>query len=73
VAEVAAPASATPAPPEPPTPTPALAARAPASPRASCGTRSGYALYRCMQTQCAKRDAARHPQCLRFRQTQRLD
>lgn len=46
--------------------------RADDSPRSRCGTRSGYALYQCMQTQCAKRGWAQHTQCRRLREQQSL-
>lgn len=48
------------------------AARSLDSPRALCGKRTGYALYQCMQTQCAKRTLAKHPQCQRLKQSQSL-
>jgi len=47
--------------------------RSPDSPRAMCGKASGYALYQCMQKQCAKRDWAQHGQCKRLRQQQSLN
>lgn len=52
----------------------ASAAPAPAqrNPRQLCGARSGYALYQCMQTQCAKRSWAQHAQCQRLRRDQSL-
>ncbi|MDC6171297.1 hypothetical protein PO768_28175, partial [Paucibacter sp. XJ19-41] len=34
------------------------------TPRSSCGKRSDFALYRCMQTQCAKPRWKAHAQCL---------
>ncbi len=46
--------------------------RAPPSPRERCGSRSGYALYQCMQAQCARRSSAQHAQCVRLRQQQSL-
>jgi type IV secretory pathway VirB10-like protein len=49
------------------------ASRSPDSPRALCGKAGGYALYQCMQTQCAKRDWAQHGQCKRLRQQQSLN
>ena len=58
--------------PEPSVPAAPAAARASDSPRAHCGTRSGYALYQCMQTQCAKRGWARHAQCQRLQHNQSL-
>lgn len=37
------------------------------NPRAICGDRTNFALYRCMDMQCAKPRFARHPQCVLFR------
>ena len=61
-------------PPEPAAPPAPAAVRASdsPSPRARCGTRSGYALYQCLQAQCAKRGGAQHAQCRRLRQQQSL-
>jgi serine/threonine protein kinase len=42
-------------------------------PRTQCRGQSGYALYQCMQTQCAKRSYTKHPQCVRLRRTQSLN
>lgn len=42
------------------------------SPRALCGQLGGYALYQCMQAQCAKRSLAKHSQCVRLKQHQSL-
>lgn len=39
------------------------------SPRQACGTRTEFALYRCMQQQCARPSLRSHPQCVRFRAT----
>jgi hypothetical protein len=47
-------------------------ARPPDSPRAQCGARRGYALYQCMQSQCAKRGWTQHLQCRRLREQQVL-
>jgi len=47
--------------------------RSPDSPRALCGKACGYALYQCMQAQCAKRNWAQHGQCKRLRQQQSLN
>lgn len=81
---VAAPAglatvAAAPAGADPPEPGAAVAAAAepapaavPDNPRRLCGTRSGYALYQCMQAQCAKRSWAQHAQCQRLRRDQSL-
>ncbi len=41
-------------------------------PRAQCRGQSGYALFQCMQTQCAKRAYTKHPQCVRLRRDQTL-
>jgi hypothetical protein len=49
------------------------ASRSPDSPRALCGKAGGYALYQCMQAQCAKRDWGQHGQCKRLRQQQSLN
>jgi hypothetical protein len=49
------------------------ASRSPDSPRALCGKASGYALYQCMQAQCAQRAWAQHGQCKRLRQQQSLN
>jgi hypothetical protein len=51
---------------------PASAAGASPSPRALCGKNSGYALYQCMQTQCAKRTFLKHSQCQNLRKNQTL-
>ncbi|WP_284617763.1 hypothetical protein [Aquabacterium humicola] len=79
----AAPAVATTPPPATP-PAPAPVARAGAAvepppparkatgPRQSCGGRSDFALYRCMQQQCAKARWQAHPQCVRLRATDRV-
>ena len=45
----------------------------PASPRDACAGRTQFALYRCMQTQCAQRAWAQHPQCERLRATDSVD
>ena len=49
------------------------AARPQPAPRAACTGKSGYALYQCMQTQCAKRNFTKHPQCVQLRKNQRLN
>lgn len=62
-------------------PTPVLAAppkkaaatASPASPRDGCAGRTQFALYRCMQAQCAQRGLARHPQCEHLRSTDSVD
>jgi cytoskeletal protein RodZ len=43
------------------------------SPREICGPRTEFSLYRCMQQQCERASLQRHPQCVRFRQTDRID
>lgn len=45
----------------------AAEAAEPASPRAACGTRSNFALFRCMEVQCARARFGRHAQCIQFR------
>lgn len=47
-------------------------ARKATGPRQSCGGRSDFALYRCMQQQCAKARWKAHPQCVRLRATDRV-
>jgi non-specific serine/threonine protein kinase len=49
------------------------ASRAPASPRAVCGARTDFALYRCMQLECSQRQWASHPQCERLRTNDSVD
>lgn len=70
---VPAPSPADAPPPATPTVVAQGVARASDSPRARCGARSGYALYQCMQTHCAKRGWIRHAQCQRLRQDQSLN
>jgi non-specific serine/threonine protein kinase len=48
-------------------------ARAPASPREACGSRTQFSLYRCMKTQCSQRRWASHAQCQRLRATDSVD
>jgi serine/threonine protein kinase len=55
-----------------PAPAPSKARALPASPREVCGNRARYALYQCLQTQCAKPAWTRHAQCVRLRQEQKL-
>ena len=45
----------------------------PATPRALCGTRSNFSLYRCMQQQCSQPKWLEHPQCLHLKATDRVD
>ncbi|MBX3635582.1 MAG: hypothetical protein KF683_09390 [Rubrivivax sp.] len=63
-------------------PPPALAAPAPrppspparaASPRQACGERTPFALYRCMQRLCTTAAWRGHAQCIRLRETDRVD
>jgi non-specific serine/threonine protein kinase len=49
------------------------ASRAPASPRAACGSRTRFSLYRCMQMQCSQRQWTSHPQCEHLRATDSVD
>jgi serine/threonine protein kinase len=54
----------------PPRPTVvAAAAPKPTSPRQQCGSRTEFALYRCMQTQCTQGQWSKHPQCLTLKET----
>jgi hypothetical protein len=63
-----------PAPAPEPAPKPRPSARAePATPRALCGTRSNFSLYRCMQLQCSQPKWLEHPQCLHLKATDRVD
>ena len=52
---------------------PRVAARGGASPREECGNRTEFALYRCMQTECAQPRRAAHPQCVRLHATDEVD
>jgi hypothetical protein len=66
----------------PPPPAPRASAERPAppqrraaaleSPRQACGARTQFALYRCMQQQCAMPAWARHEQCVRLKATDRV-
>ena len=70
-------------PPVPPTPRGAVAlslakakpatAAVATSPRESCGDRTPFALYRCMQTLCEQRGWSKHPQCERLRTTDNVE
>jgi hypothetical protein len=42
-------------------------------PRSACAGRTQFALYRCMQTQCALPRWAAHPECVRLRKSDRVD
>lgn len=44
-----------------------------ASPREACGSRTQFALYRCMQTQCDKPQWTQHAQCKRLRIRDEVD
>ena len=73
----AAPA-APPAPPEPVAraktlPASPPSAAIPASPRESCGDRTQFALYRCLQALCEQRGWSKHPQCERLRETDSVE
>lgn len=70
----------------PPAPTPAPAPRdssatrrrtttteAASDPRQACAGRTQFALYRCMQAQCALPRWAAHPECVRLRKSDRVD
>jgi len=70
------PPAATPAP--APAPDAALKPRTvvraePTTPRALCGNRREFSLYRCMQLQCSQPKWLQHPQCLRFKATDSVD
>jgi non-specific serine/threonine protein kinase len=43
------------------------------SPREACGERTQFALYLCMQQQCARSAWANHPQCVRLRATDEVE
>jgi len=62
-ASAAAPVAAKPAK-KPPAKTTRVAA---GGPREQCGKRVDFALYRCMQQQCERKQWQRHPQCVRLR------
>ena len=52
---------------------PARPVAGPHSPREACGDRSQFALYRCMQTQCASSLWHGHAQCQRLRESDQVD
>jgi len=55
-------------------PAPKVAAPPPmTNPREACSGRTQFALYRCMQTQCAAARWSEHPQCIRLRATDSVD
>jgi hypothetical protein len=43
------------------------------NPRAACGTRTQFSLYRCMQAQCSQARWTDHAQCKHLRATDRVD
>lgn len=43
------------------------------SPRAACGARTEFSLYRCMQQQCESRRWSSNAQCVRFRETDSVE
>jgi serine/threonine protein kinase len=43
------------------------------NPRELCGARTEFALYRCMQQQCERAQWARHPQCVRLKNSDLAD
>jgi serine/threonine protein kinase len=45
----------------------------PDSPRLACGSRTQFALYRCMQQQCEMASWARHEQCVQFKAADRVE
>jgi hypothetical protein len=49
------------------------ATEAAGDPREACAGRSQFALYRCMQAQCARTRWAAHPECVRLRKSDRVD
>jgi serine/threonine protein kinase len=68
------------APPKPPAPakatereTPPARRTSPDSPRQACGSRQQFALYRCMQQQCAMASWSKHAQCVRFKAADRVE
>jgi serine/threonine protein kinase len=61
-----------PAPADAAAPQPERSARLPSSPRQLCAGRERYELLQCMQIQCAKRAWAKHEQCRRLREENRL-
>jgi hypothetical protein len=67
----AAPAKAAVKPPPAPAPAPRTASSD--SPRAECGTRTEFALYRCMQMECSQARWSKHPQCVRLRETDTVE
>jgi len=42
-------------------------------PREACAGRTQFALYRCMQAQCARSRWAGHPECVQLRKSDRVD
>jgi non-specific serine/threonine protein kinase len=52
---------------------PAAAEAAPTDPRQACAGRTQFALYRCMQAQCAQPRWSAHPECARLRKSDRVE
>jgi len=70
----AEPAAGIPAPAPAAAPLPRPVARAESTtPRALCGRRTDFSLYRCMQQQCSQTKWLQHPQCLHLKSTDRVD
>lgn len=69
---VAVPAPAPP-PAKPPPARRPRAAAAPTTPRATCGPRTQFSLYRCMQQVCSTARWRAHPECARLRATDSVD
>lgn len=68
-----APTVAAPPPAKPPPARRPRAAAAPTTPRAMCGTRTQFSLYRCMQQVCSTGRWHAHPECARLRATDSVD
>jgi len=54
-------------------PRPVPTAVATATPRMVCGDRAGFALYRCMQTQCARPAMSGNKECVQLRRSDAVD
>lgn len=52
---------------------PSIARTETTTPRALCGSRTEFSLYRCMQLQCSQSKWRQHPQCLHLQATDRVD
>ncbi len=57
----------------PKAPKPARTPEPATSPRAECGARTDFALYRCMKTECQLPRWAKHPECQRLRATDSVE